>query len=392
MPPTIAQQKGLAFAPTPFAIISFFSSSYVIYYLICKERHKLKRLYHRLVLAMNFALLLLSFVSAWSPFAVPEGTPNFVGASGTINTCTAQGFISVMLTMTVATYYGSLSLQAFMGIKHNFKEEKYQWIEFPVHGVAWCIPAALSTIVVVTENFNPEGGGCAIAKAPQGCEADPDVPCQRGKDIDMVLYIVGFGMVFLYFIFPPSIVTAIYCWIKKIQKKVEGSRGMQQIREHARKQMIRSIANQISLYLFSFWFTFVPRMISFVYRILTGNIIYELLIFANCIFALQGFIMAMVYFTLQRLGTPKVECGPSSSAGLRREITVHDIRSSVAERKAKVGSEETDDRRESYIFNIFDGAPDEDSPWARYIVQDDDYSDNADTPNEGETLPNDNIE
>eukprot|EP00579_Thalassiosira_antarctica_P023224 CAMPEP_0201987662 /NCGR_PEP_ID=MMETSP0904-20121228/91915_1 /ASSEMBLY_ACC=CAM_ASM_000553 /TAXON_ID=420261 /ORGANISM="Thalassiosira antarctica, Strain CCMP982" /LENGTH=328 /DNA_ID=CAMNT_0048541783 /DNA_START=183 /DNA_END=1172 /DNA_ORIENTATION=- len=326
--------------------------------------------------------------------------------------------------MTVATYYGSLSLQAFMGIKHNFKEEKYQWIEFPVHGVAWCIPAALSTIVVVTENFNPEGGGCAIAKAPQGCEADPDVPCQRGKDIDMVLYIVGFGMVFLYFIFPPSIVTAIYCWIKKIQKKVEGSRGMQQIREHARKQMIRSIANQISLYLFSFWFTFVPRMISFVYRILTGNIIYELLIFANCIFALQGFIMAMVYFTLQRLGTPKVECGPSSSsAGLRREITVQDIRSNVAERKAKVGSEETDDRRVSYMFNIFDGAPDEDSPWARYIVARKrpmtegraihsissmahpmktvlgqgilskmKNSDNADTPNEGETLANDNIE
>ena len=103
--------------------------------------------------------------------------------------------------------------------------------------------------------------------------------------------------------------------------------------------------------------------------------------------------MAMVYFALQRLGTSKVECGPSPSPrpGRGRELTVLDIRSS-AERKVKVGSEETDDRRESYIFNIFDGAPDEDSPWARYIVQDDDHSDYADTPNEGETLPNDNIE
>mmetsp|Transcript_34687 Transcript_34687/g.60986 ORF Transcript_34687/g.60986 Transcript_34687/m.60986 type:complete len:251 (-) Transcript_34687:116-868(-) len=250
----------------------------------------------------------------------------------------------------------------------------------------------MATVFAVTENFNPAGSGCWIAKAPRGCETDPNVPCQRGQNVNNFELIAGLSIVSLYFVLPPSVVIAMYCWIRKIQKRVERSRGMQQIREHARKQMIRSIANQISLYLFSFWFTFVPRMISFVYRILTGNIIYELLIFANCIFALQGFIMAMVYFTLQRLGTPKVECGPSSSAGLRREITVHDIRSSVAERKAKVGSEETDDRRESYIFNIFDGAPDEDSPWARYIVQDDDYSDNADTPNEGETLPNDNIE
>ena len=91
MPPTITQQKGLAFASIPFAILSFFSSSYVIYYLLCKERHKLTRLYHRLVLAMNFALLPLSFVYALSTFAVPEGTPYFFGASGTINTCTAQG-------------------------------------------------------------------------------------------------------------------------------------------------------------------------------------------------------------------------------------------------------------------------------------------------------------
>ena len=86
-----------------------------------------------------------------------------------------------------------------------------------------------------------------------------------------------------------------------------------------------------------------------------------------------------------------MECVPSSRPRIRSELTVEDIRSS-AERKLKSGMEETDDRRESYTFNIFDGAPDEDSPWARYINQDDDYSDNADTPDEGETLPNNNIE
>ena len=91
MPPTITQQRAAAIALRPSEIVSFFSPSYVIYYLLCKERHKLKRLYHRLVLAMNFALLLISSTYAWSPFAVPEGTPYYFGASGTIQTCTANG-------------------------------------------------------------------------------------------------------------------------------------------------------------------------------------------------------------------------------------------------------------------------------------------------------------
>ena len=91
MPPTITQQRGLAYAPIPLAIISCVSSGYVIYYLLYKERQKLKRLYHRLMLAMNFALLPLMSTFVWGPFAVPEGTPYFIAASGTIQTCTANG-------------------------------------------------------------------------------------------------------------------------------------------------------------------------------------------------------------------------------------------------------------------------------------------------------------
>lgn len=89
--PTPAQQKGLAVARLPFLALSFLSSGCVIYFLLRRERQRLGRLYHRLVLAMNVALLFLSAVQIWSPFAVPEGTPGFFGASGTVETCTASG-------------------------------------------------------------------------------------------------------------------------------------------------------------------------------------------------------------------------------------------------------------------------------------------------------------
>lgn len=90
-PPTFAQQKGITIAPIPFAAVSLLCSSYVIWYLLRKERMRLERLYHRLVLAMNVALVLYALVKIWAPFAVPAGTPDFFGASGTITTCTVSG-------------------------------------------------------------------------------------------------------------------------------------------------------------------------------------------------------------------------------------------------------------------------------------------------------------
>ena len=298
-----------------------------------------------------------------------------------------------MLSITVPTYYGALSLQAFLRIKSGFKEEKHQWIEYPIHLFAWCVPLAFSTVFALTENFNPSGSGCYVEKAPKGCQSDPDVPCQRGKDVDMVESIVGFGIISLYFVFPPSVMIALYCWIKRIQKKVEGSMGMQQIREDARRQMMQHIAIQIFLYLFSFWLTVLPGLISVAYQILYRTTLPNLQMFANCVYSLQGFIITIVYFVLQRFGTPNVERVTSSTPGHRgRQLTVLDVRSNAA-KAAKSDSEVLNGRRESAIrcesiFNIFDGVPDEDSPWAKYIHQEDEHANNVDAPYEGESLPN----
>ena len=84
--------------------------------------------------------------------------------------------------MTVPTYYVSLSLQAFVDIKNKCQEEKYQCIETSIHPLSWCVPAALASIVLFTENINPSGSSyyCYMVKAPQGCESDLDVPFKRG--------------------------------------------------------------------------------------------------------------------------------------------------------------------------------------------------------------------
>eukprot|EP00581_Thalassiosira_minuscula_P007225 CAMPEP_0183706654 /NCGR_PEP_ID=MMETSP0737-20130205/3423_1 /TAXON_ID=385413 /ORGANISM="Thalassiosira miniscula, Strain CCMP1093" /LENGTH=335 /DNA_ID=CAMNT_0025934117 /DNA_START=183 /DNA_END=1190 /DNA_ORIENTATION=+ len=332
--------------------------------------------------------------------AVPKGTPYFAGAMGTVNTCTAQGFIGMVVLMAVPTYYGSLALQAFLGLKNNYNEDKYRWIEIPVHIIAYLIGSVYAIINAATNNFNPNGSGCWHAKAPWGCESDPDVPCERGEDTGNLGVIMGLTLAFLYLIFPPLMAVSMYCWLKKKQKELSGrnSFGMTLIRENARKETMRSAYLQISLYLFSFWFTYIFGLISQVHKILTDELSFNLTVIANCVNALQGFVFMIVYFTLQRMGEAKVEkiqiSGKLLSRGFGRQPTVAEIRKN-AEKKNERDMAETEDnmeQRESFVFNIFDGEPDPDSPWAKFIDPDG-FGDDEHSVSGGEQpMPNENVQ
>jgi len=69
----------------------------------------------------------------------------------------------------------------------------------------------------------------------------------------------------------------------------------------------------------------------------------------------------------------------STASGCRSQqrLTVSDIRLN-AKRKAEIEdavAEDDDLLAESYCFNIFDGTPDEASPWAQFIDPDSDNED-----------------
>lgn len=240
--------------------------------------------------------------------------------------------------------------------------------------------AILAAVPAATENLNPSGSGCWISKAPRGCEADPDTPCERGQDIGGYELVVGLLLISIYFVFPPILVILTHRWIKKSGLKVEGSSGLQKIRASAKKEMMWSVGKQISAYLLSFWLTWIFSLAHAAYQILSsGEILYDLQIFANCMYASQGFVFAFVYFIVDRMGKPKVNCLPSSDAGpgARRQLTVMDIRLS-AQRKPEISPEmgSSSRRSNSILFNIFDGVPDEDSPWAKYLNGE--YGDDSD--------------
>ena len=75
----------------------------------------------------------------------------------------------------------------------------------------------------------------------------------------------------------------------------------------------------------------------------------------------------MVYFTLERITKPKQGSNPRRTRNTH--LMVSTIRSNAKSKEHNTPP--AADHNENRSFNIFDGTPDQDSPWARYINQDD---------------------
>jgi len=370
-PPTLMQQRAIAYSPKPFGVISLFASFYVIRHLIVHPDKK-ERLYHRLVGYMNVAIIFRSIAIIWGNWAVPKGTPYFAGALGTVGTCTAQGFISILTSISVASYYASLSICSFISVKHKFKEEEYKWNEKWIHFVCVCLPLAYSIWMITEENINPYGSGCYGASSPLGCQADPDLVCERVSDrINLAMLIVGLGQIIIYFVIPPCSMLALYLFLGQSKKRSQSSKGMRKIIEAARKKMLWDVMLQIALYLFSFWGTYVLGLVHFVIQTITGKISYNLLIVANALTYSQGFIVMLVYFQLQRMTKRNDSTQQAQVCEGRNRDTVQTIRTRASSRiGADNGIQATNRRRSNeVVFSIFDGTPDESSPWAKYIDQ-----------------------
>lgn len=314
--------------------------------------------------------------------AVPVGTPDFVGAAGTIRTCTAQGFINLMFTYVVPVYYASLSICSFLAVKNNFRQEKYEWIEKWIHSVAYTLSLSLCLVVLAKDSFNPRGTGCFIASSPFGCERDPAVQCVRGSVLsDVLILVLAFGNVVIFLIIPSVAMVLMGHWIKKTSKDADTSDGLRQLQISARKKMMQDVRKQISLYLVSFWIAYICPLANGFVEIATGSPHTTLMIIGNCLSAFQGSVVAMVYFTLQRMTNAPTQLTAltyTSDIAERRKqhLTVSKIRTTVESRDPALGDNlEEVPQHGSFIFFIFDGTPTDDSPWAKYIDQDD-FDDN----------------
>lgn len=364
--PNVTQQRALAYAPKPFAALSFLSSLYVLYDLLVRHPGKRKRMYHRLMLSTFCCILPLSVVLFWGTWAMPaESAPWAVGAVGTSATCSIQGFLYVTFTMAFPFYYASISVMANIALSNRFKEENYAWMEKWIHLGAYLLPLSVATAAIVKDWVNPGLSHCAMANPAATCESSNDIECVSKPARPLI---ISLTVVIMLDLLAGTIAIVYLLWrVFSIQKQVDAARGMKQIVEKARWQMYLDGSLQIGLYFISIWFGYIPSIVEAFIRLTSGHLNYELIVASDCMFAFQGTIIMVIYLVLQRRSekVKRESLGmfqhPDRMGELSRQDTVGKIRANAAQprRQSRKSSK--------FSFHIFDGTPGDDSPWADYF-------------------------
>lgn len=206
--------------PRVTGAVTFASSMCMISLAWSKRSH----LFHRIVLGMSFHGLLYGICYMIGALAIPREEYGYVGYSqnvGTIETCTAQGFIIYVSIRTGVFYYACLSLFSFLGVLNNFDKKKYAACEKWIHAIAHGIPFSFAFYFLAVEGFNPGYSYCRQTSHPLGCSTDENLACERGPDSHGPLEM------FWFFLFPmvltvgvsTGLMVALYYKIKKREQR-----------------------------------------------------------------------------------------------------------------------------------------------------------------------------
>lgn len=344
MPASLTQQRAIAYAPKPFAILSILSSLYIFYYLLIRHRPKLKRMYHRLVIAAFCNVFLCSicfFIGSW---ALPADS-GVVGASGTITSCAVQGAGLIFGRLALASYYAAFSIYGLVAVKNNFRQDEIKWLEKWIHLWALGVPVAcLVTSGIYNMSMNKDLTSYCNANKLMLHYAEPSLSSVICASLVLIDFIIG-------------AVTILYLLrnFSTIQKQVDDASGMRRLIESARQKRHKEVTQQIGLYLFLFSYSYFIPLVSIWIDIATnGDSVYYLGIVGSCMAASQGIVFLIIYFMLQK---PELELKDltgyyaSKSSIHYKNNTVQDIRENTKQMS----------RRKTVLprfsFCIFDGEP-----------------------------------
>jgi len=358
--PNTTQMRALAYAQKPFAALSFFSSLFVVHYLLVRRPERRKRIYHRIILSIFICIMPLSFCLFLGTWAMPAGSaPWAVGASGTSVTCSIQGFLIMVFYLAFPFYYASISVVANVAMKNNFQEEKYAWIEKWIHIGAYLPSVTISIIFAARGWIKPTLATCTANVSTDCPRGDIDPNCDKDLAFKAITPIAI--LILIELMVGTLTIIKLLCTFDKVQKKEEVAIGMQKIVEKARKERFKTVSLQSGLYLTSFWFGYVPLIVEFIWRRSTGIVNYELIVISHCIFAFQGFFVMAIYFVL----LPRRDALlPQYLPEGHEQETVSKIRANAARRRSSSHPSSLPSR---FSFSIFDGTPAEDSPWRCYL-------------------------
>jgi len=125
-----------------------------------------------------------------STWPIPQGTEGVHAPSGTVGTCTAQGFF-IQANIASPLYNFCLSLYYLFLVKYAIPEEKIRHHYEPwMHGCTIVFSVGTAIVCLSLEMFNDSSLWCWINALPKGCNQayqhnDEAADCERGDNAEI---------------------------------------------------------------------------------------------------------------------------------------------------------------------------------------------------------------
>jgi hypothetical protein len=296
------QQIALANIQRVTAVPSIIGSAFVVQH-IARNKEKRSQVYHRLLLMMclmDVGNSIKTFLGTWP---VPRGSPGSYGASGTTQTCTAQGFFGHGSFLSSALYNGSLAIFYVLTIRYGWSEHQVKKVEKYFHAVplliGWCTAIAGLPLTL----FNSLVYSCWIDEFPNGCNNDPNTPCERGENA--WIYRWAFFHVFVWsnFVFLAVCMVFIYRKVLATERATDrytySIQGTTVVRgsnvTSTNRARSKQVAFQALLYVGAYYLTWMWNPINYILISTRGKPIFGTFLMQTIMNSLPGAFNAAIY-------------------------------------------------------------------------------------------------
>ena len=292
---------------------------------------------------MDFLYSIKTFMSTW---IVPKETGSW-GASGSLESCEAFGFIGHGSALSSAMYNASLAIYFALTIAFSCKERDISgtYIEYCLHLVPLLTGWGTAIVGLPLDFYNSIGWTCWIAPYPLGCGSEL-YPCTRSdpQTVNISRWVFFHLELWASFLVCVIAMTSIFLVIRKQEKKMEryeferiyrmsfsgdgmtqqngaiiSTHGMlasryisnnnsnqqrasisssprqQQQQQQDEVPLSKKVATQAFLYCLLFFVTWIFPMAQFLVSQITGYLFFPMLCITVIINPLQGFFDAVIY-------------------------------------------------------------------------------------------------
>jgi len=251
------KKKALSIIPKVTGMISCIASGYVIWHVL---RHKKRRALtkNRVLVGISVHDMISSFFGFFlSTWPIPADTWLVWGATGTVQTCTMQGFFFQGGISAAPLYHASLSTVYVLNIVYEFSNERIARKAEPwLHGIpilfAW--GTAIAGLPLKLYNAADRVGFfCWIAEYPPYCSLRGT--CERGENADIYRYAFLFAWVFVGFAYMAICMILIYRKVLSVEKANDKWTDASGLRRHRSKSSL--VRQQGIRYVAAFFFPWV---------------------------------------------------------------------------------------------------------------------------------------